>query len=177
MSHTATPHRRTVTSRTATVAGALLLVLVVLFYAIQTTMEVRGLRDDLDRAQAQTLIARASAATERQDTLERLTTLQADLDDARAEVASLREQLIAAGINPVTPSSLQAGPGAPTSELDAPESPTDVPSAPAPAQQAPEPAPAPAVPVPPVAPTPAPAPPRGIITGDDPLVCILTLCI
>lgn len=173
--------RRSPSSRAATIGGLLILVLLVLYYVVTATAEVRELRADLEAAQEQTLVARAAAAEERQDTLERLTLLQTDLDNARAEVASLREQLIQAGITPVTVGTAPAD----NSELDARDAqeaagasetapqvqtpPEPAPAAPAPAQPANPAAPAPAAPVPPTDPT--------VTVGGEHLLCILTICL
>lgn len=184
--------RRSRSSRVATVGGVVILVLLVLYYMVAATAEVRELRGDLEEAQRQTLIARAAAAEERQDTLERLTLLQTDLDNARAEVASLREQLIAAGITPVivAPASAQAPPSGPApapqepqEAAGAPETAPEVQPPPAAAPVAPGPAPvAPAAPVdPPALPAPAPAPTPdpipAVTVGGEHLLCVLTICL
>lgn len=94
--------------------GALGLVLLVLYYSLTSTLEVRELRHELARAQAETMEARDASSSERRDLLERLDILQVDLDAARAEVSVLREQLVSAGITPasneVAPQSPKHGP-------------------------------------------------------------------
>lgn len=155
--------------------GALAIVLLVLYYSLTATLEVRALHAQLDAQNDATLIARAQAAEERNGLQARLDTLQADLDDARAEVASLREQLITAGITPVTvlPSG-QANSVQPYPEpQEAAGAPEPAPQVQAPQQAAPQaPSPAPVAP----APLPAPSPPAATVGGDH-ILCVLTLCI
>lgn len=175
MSHTA-PRPPSRWSTGAARFGALAIVLLVLYYSVTATLEVRELREQLDSEHTATVVARAQAAEEREALLVRLDTLQTDLDNARAEVASLREQLIAAGLTPMSGASYPQ----PTSELDA-RDPQDAPQGDAgttaSAPGATEPTPAATAAPAPVQPAPAPAapePPRGLL-GGDPLACLLSI--
>jgi hypothetical protein len=173
--------------------AALGLVLVVLYYLVAQTLLIRNLSHELAQAEERTQIAREDATADRANLETRLDDLQTELESARSEVAALREQLIQAGLTPVTPTAVQTAPGRDETATPAQQPTGTVKTAPRGAREAtaPDPAPAPAVtttkpqpqPAPPAAPNPAPqapAVPAAPTAPDVPDVgplCVLILCI
>lgn len=150
--------------------AALGLLLMVLYYLVSQGLLIQHLRDDLAEARHAAEVERARAARDRAYLEAQLAALQADLTQARAEVDALRQQLVDAGLAPATPVEPAGGPETAPGSPGAQDG--------ANAAQGPGNGPTEAVPGPP-GPAGPPGPPGEPAQEpeDQPLLCILTICL